>query len=64
MTTYAAQIADNIVTEIIVGGYVWANKNLEGNWVNCTNDGELIAGVGYIYDPTTKTFTAPLPAVE
>ena len=61
MTTYAAQILDNIVTEIIVGDYVWANENLEGDWVDCTDNGELIAGVGYIYDPSTETFTAPPP---
>ena len=59
MKSYAAQIVDNIVTEIIVGNYVWANQNLEGEWVDCTDNGELIAGVGYIYDPVTETFTAP-----
>jgi hypothetical protein len=61
MTTYAAQIVENIVTEIIVGDFVWANENLEGEWVDCTDNGELIAGVGYIYDPSTETFTPPAP---
>lgn len=61
MKSYAAQIVDNIVTEIIVGDYIWANENLEGKWVDCTDNGELIAGVGYIYDPATETFTAPPP---
>lgn len=64
MSEYAAQLVDNIVTQIIVGNYVWANENLDGDWVDCTNNGELIASVGYIYDPTTQTFTAPLPPPE
>ena len=61
MTIYAARIADNVVEEIIVGDFVWANENLEGEWVDCTDNGELIAGVGYIYDPLTETFTPPAP---
>jgi len=59
MSEYAAQLVANIVTEIIVGNYVWANDNLEGEWVDCTDNGELIAGIGYTYDPATETFTAP-----
>jgi hypothetical protein len=59
MTTYAAEISTGIVSEIIVGDYIWANNNLAGEWVDCTDDGELIAGIGYTYDAATKTFTAP-----
>lgn len=59
MSEYAAQLLQNIVQEIIVGNYIWANDNLDGEWVDCTQDGELIAGIGYIYDPATETFTAP-----
>ena len=58
MKTYAAEISTGIVSEIIVGDYVWANENLDGAWVDCTNDGELIAGIGYAYDGTN--FTAPI----
>lgn len=61
MTEYAAQLIDNIVQQIIVGNYVWANENLNGEWVDCTDDGELTIGIGYIYDPATETFSAPLP---
>lgn len=64
MNNYAAQIAENIVTEIIVGDYVWANENLDGEWVDATENGELIAGVGYSYDPETKTFSAPVVPTE
>jgi hypothetical protein len=59
MTTYAAQLVENIVTEIIVGDFVWANENLDGEWVDCTENGELIAGVGYIYDQDSDSFVAP-----
>jgi hypothetical protein len=59
MKTYAAQIKENVVTEIIVGDYEWANENLEGEWVDCTEDNELIAGVGYNYDAKTNQFIAP-----
>ena len=58
MKTYAAQINTGVVSQVIVGDYVWANENLAGEWVDCTNDGELIAGIGYTYDGTN--FTAPV----
>jgi hypothetical protein len=61
MSEYAAQLENNIVVQIIVGNYIWANENLDGEWVDCTDNGELIAGIGYIYDPATETFNAPLP---
>ena len=64
MKSYAAQILENIVTETIVGDYVWANENLDGEWVDATENGELIAGVGYLYDPETKTFSAPVVPIE
>jgi hypothetical protein len=59
MKTYAAEISTGIVTEIIVGDYVWANANLSGKWVDCTENGDLTIGIGYIYDPATETFSAP-----
>ena len=58
MKTYAAEISTGIVTEIIVGDYVWANENLSGEWVDCTHDGDLVVAVGYTYDGTN--FTAPI----
>ena len=65
MKTYAAEISTGIVSEIIVGDYIWANENLAGEWVDCTEDGEVIAGIGYIYDAATGTFTPPPdPTVE
>jgi hypothetical protein len=60
MSEYAAQLVENIVTEIIVGNYVWANNNLDGDWVDCTNDGELVAGIGYTYDVELHEFVAPV----
>jgi hypothetical protein len=61
MNEYAAQLVNNIVEQIIVGNYVWANENLGGVWVDCTDDGDLTISIGYIYDPITGTFTAPPP---
>lgn len=60
MSNYAAKIVDEIVEEVIVGDYVWANANLDGNWVDCTNDGEIIAGIGYTYNLTTGIFAPPI----
>ena len=59
MSEYAAEIISNIVKRIIVGNYVWANENLDGEWVDCTDNGELTIAIGYIYDPITETFSAP-----
>lgn len=63
MKNYCALLVQNVVTEIIVGDYVWANENLDGEWVDCTNDGELTVAIGYTYDPDTQEFTAP-PTIE
>jgi len=60
MTDYAAEISTRIVTEIIVGNYQWANKNLTGEWADCTDNGELVIGIGYTYDATTGTYTPPI----
>ena len=65
MKNYCALLKDNVVTEIIVGDYVWANENLDGEWVDCTDNGELTVAIGYIYDPDTQDFVAPpSPEVE
>lgn len=63
MKNYCALLVQNVVTEIIVGDYIWANENLDGEWVDCTNDGELTVAIGYTYDPDTQEFTAP-PTIE
>jgi hypothetical protein len=59
MTIYAAEVSTGAVNEIIVGDYVWANENLNGDWVDCTCDDSPCAGVGYVYDLTTETFSPP-----
>jgi hypothetical protein len=61
MTEYAAELLQNIVDQIIVGNYIWANENLSGEWVDCTDNGDLTIAIGYIYDPATETFSAPPP---
>lgn len=58
--TYAAKIQNDYVIEIIVGDYEWANANLDGIWVDCTtNDNDVAAAVGYVYDETTNQFSLP-----
>lgn len=64
MTTYAAEVSTGNVSQVIVGDYAWANENLAGEWVDCTDSGELIAGIGYTYDAATQDFTAPVVPVE
>lgn len=64
MKNYCALLVQNVVTEIIVGDYVWANENLDGEWVDCTNDGELTVAIGYTYDYDTQDFTAPIIEVD
>jgi hypothetical protein len=58
MSEYAAKIVAGVVEEVIVGNHIWANDNLAGEWVDCTDNEELIAGIGYTYDGTN--FTAPI----
>jgi glycine cleavage system H lipoate-binding protein len=64
MKTYAAEISTGIVTEIIVGDYVWANENLSGEWVDCTDDGDITIGIGYTYDAELGEFVAPELPIE
>ena len=52
MIEYAAEISTGVVTAIIVGDYVWANENLEGEWVDCTCGEYPCAGVGYTWNGT------------
>ena len=58
MAHYAFIDDSSIVTEVIVGNYVWANENLAGEWVNCTCGNEPCAGIGYTWNGTD--FVAPV----
>jgi hypothetical protein len=57
MNTYAAQVTDGTVTQVIVGTADWANERLDGTWV----DNPTLVGIGWTYDG--HTFTPP-PAPE
>ena len=58
MTNYAAEVSTGLVSQIIVGNYVWANENLAGEWVDCTCGDEPCAGIGYTWNGTD--FVAPI----
>jgi hypothetical protein len=51
--TYAAQVTDGTVVQVIVGDATWANSRLDGTWV----DSEVLVGIGWTY--TDGTFTPP-----
>jgi hypothetical protein len=53
MNTYAAQVTDGTVTQVIVGTADWANQRLDGTWV----DTPTLVGIGWGYD---GQFTAPV----
>jgi hypothetical protein len=53
MRTYAAQVTDGTVTQVIVGTADWANERLDGTWV----DTPTLVGIGWAY--TDGTFTPP-----
>ena len=55
--TYAAQVVDGTVVQVIVGDAVWANSRLDGTWV----DSDVLVGIGWTY--ADGTFTPP-PAPE
>ena len=62
---YFAQINENnVVTNVAVVDRSFLEENLdryEGTWVETFVDAldKTYAGIGYIYDPITKDFTAP-----
>jgi hypothetical protein len=59
MDTYAAQVTDDVVTQVIVGTAEWANARLDGDW----HDSDTLVGIGWAY--TDGTFVPPLaPDVE
>jgi hypothetical protein len=43
MNTYAAQVTDGTVTQVIVGDAAWANSRLDGTWV----DSLTLVGIGW-----------------
>jgi hypothetical protein len=51
--TYAAQVEDGTVVQVIVGDATWANSRLDGTWV----DTPTLVGIGWTY--TDGTFTPP-----
>jgi hypothetical protein len=53
VNTYAAQVTDGTVTQVIVGTADWANQRLNGTWV----DTVTLVGIGWTY--TDGTFTPP-----
>lgn len=67
---YFAQINDeNIVTDIAVVTHEYMQENPErylGRWVETFFDlpNKTYAGLGYIYDETTKDFSAPPLPIE
>jgi hypothetical protein len=58
MPKYLAKIENGEVTQVIVcDSIAWAETNLGGTWIETST--ERPAGIGYKYDPVTKTFTPP-----
>lgn len=60
MNHYAAEISTGVVTQIVVGSYVVANENFEGEWVDCTDNPQPAAGITWTWNGTN--FTAPTVA--
>ena len=57
MNTYAAQVEDGTVVQVIVGTADWANARLDGTWV----DSPTLVGIGWGY--TDGQFTAPVAEI-
>lgn len=65
MRQYFAQIENNIVIDVHVVSAEFMAENPErypGTWIETYIDveGKTYAGIGYIYDPATKDFSAPI----
>jgi hypothetical protein len=56
--TYAAQIIDGTVTQVIVGDADWAQSRLGGNWV----DTDTLVGAGWTHDETGFKPPQPYPS--
>ena len=51
--TYAAQVEDGTVVQVIVGDAAWANSRLNGDWY----ESDVLVGIGWTY--ADGTFTPP-----
>lgn len=60
---YCAQVVNGSVVAIIVGDYEWTQANLEGDWHDLGPE-PLEVGIGWLYDSTSNTFSAPPPPPE
>lgn len=56
--TYAAQIVDGTVTQVIVGTAEWANDRLGGTWI----DTDTLVGIGWTWDETNGFQPSAPPA--
>ena len=63
MSKYAAQIENNVVTQVLVTPTLaWVRDNLGGEWVECTPDGSIrgmYPAPGYLYDRVNDVFLPP-----
>ena len=57
--TYAAQVTDGTVTQVIVGTADWANSRLDGTWV----DTPTLVGIGWTFEDGTFV-PPPAPDIE
>jgi hypothetical protein len=46
METYAAQIENGVILQVIVGDALWATERLGGFWV----DSDTLVGIGWTWD--------------
>jgi hypothetical protein len=65
---YFAQVTDGIVTHVAVVQRDFLEANPErytGTWVETFigKAGKTYAGIGYIYDPATQDFSAPVLSI-
>lgn len=58
METYAAEIIDGVVTQVIVGDAQWAIDYLGGFWV----DTDSLVGIGWTWDEING-FQPPSPLI-
>ena len=60
-----AKIENGIVTQVIVAdGLDWCEKNLGGEWVQTSYNGNIrkqYCGIGYSYNAEADVFVAPQP---
>lgn len=59
METYAAQIENGVILQVIVGDASWATERLGGFWV----DTDTLVGIGWTWDETNG-FQPPAPPEE